>query len=538
MSNKIYTYLPITLILLCAVIGGGLIAYASRGGIGVESDTASYFSAARNLVAGEGFGIYYPSGRFVFFSYWAPLYALLLASLSYLPLSTFAIVRWLNVFLFAGMVAGVGIYFYHLSRHSILSILLSILIACSPLFTRVYLYAMSESLFFVFVLAGIFSAFLYFDNNQSSWFYRSAIFSALAVLTRYAAIPLVLTILLGLLVLPRLPFKVRIIKALKFGFISLSGLIVWFCIVWSNTATVGGRRLVFTEDTRRLFNEIKAWFIDRLTNWLAGHNQFAWMVDPHYYKPFWIGLMLAFLLISVIVYMAIRHQYGADWLRKPGMQELLLCLSFIAFYAIFLIFSYVFSAPFGLGDRIFSPFELFSLISLFIFAFIITRMFTSCYHAAFVMLLLTMLAGSTIIKGVAAIQTYPANGIGYNTIEARASALLQKVNELPDEMKLITNEAPYLLFHANKFPFLIQELTQETPDWDFKVYGSDPGDPAQAEFIQGTAALVLFPSIINDFSMLYGNQASLRVEKLTIGLHLYYSGSDGQIYFSQPTGVH
>jgi hypothetical protein len=533
-TKNLNSTIPVITILLCAIIGGGLLAYASRGGIGVESDTASYYSAARNLTTGEGFGIYYPSGRFVFFSYWAPLYALLLAGLSYLPVSTFEIVRWLNVILFSLMIVMVGFHFFHLSRSFYLSVLVCILIAFSPLFTRVYVYAMSEPLFFGFVLAGLFSAFLYFEKNRPFWFYLSAIFTALAMLTRYTAIPLVLTILLGLLVLLRLPLKNRIVKALEFGIISLSGIAVWFWIVWSNTGTLGGRQLILTDETHQLFNEIRVWFINRISSWLTGDLRISWMVDPHHYKPFWIGVMVLLLISSIILYKALHRKYATGWLERPGSRELLLYLSLIVLYGLFLVFSYVFSAPFGLGDRIFSPFELFSLLFLFTLAFVTIQLFTSRPYKVLIYLLLTILAGFSINKGGKNILTYPADGIGYNTHEARESVILQKINELPIEIKLISNEGPYLLFHVNKFPYRIEELAQEAPNWEFNIYGTDTSDAAQQEFNQGDAALILFPSIVNDFSILYGDQASLRVEKLTAGLYLYYSGFDGKIYFNRP----
>jgi len=111
--------------------------------------------------------------------------------------------------------------------------------------------------------------------------------------------------------------------------------------------------------------------------------------------------------------------------------------------------------------------------------------------------------------------------------------MLEKIRKLPDDIKLISNEGPYLLFHVNKFPYLIRELNQDAPEWDFAVYGSDKTDQAQNDFSQGRAALILFPSIVDDFSTLYGDKAAVQVEKLTEGLFLYYSGEDGDIYFYQ-----
>jgi len=260
-SNKLFWVILIVL----SVLGGGLIAYATRGGIGVESDTASYYRAARNLVNGKGFGIYYPSGRFVFFSYWAPLYSLLLAVLSYLPEINFIIVRWLNVALFSSLILMVGGYTYYYSRSIVLSSLISVLVAFSPLFIGVYVTAMSEPLYYFFGLAGLFGTMIYIDKQKPVIFYLSAISAGLAALTRYSAIPLVCTACLGILVFLHTPFKKRIWKSFEFGFISMIGTGIWFLMVWLYTGTLGGRQLNLAGESRQLFNDIKGWFINRFS---------------------------------------------------------------------------------------------------------------------------------------------------------------------------------------------------------------------------------------------------------------------------------
>jgi hypothetical protein len=526
-----HNYLIWLSLVVISIAGGGLIAFATRGGIGAESDTASYISAARNLVGGKGFGIYYPSGRFVFFSYWAPLFSLVLAVLSHFPDITFEIVRWMNVTLFSLLVLLIGSYTYYFSRSELLSGLISILVAFSPLFIGVYVTAMSEPLYYFFGLAGLFGTLLYIDKLKPVIFYLSAFSLGLAVLTRYSAIPFIMVACLVMLIFPRLPLNKRIWKSIVFGLTSMLGLGIWFWMVWLNTATLGGRQFNLGGESRQLFNAIKSWFITKFSNWLTGGARIAWIVDPHHYRLFWIGLMILLLIASGLFIHYMRKKYRSPLKEIPGMRELLVFISFIIFYSSFLVVSYVFSAPFGLVGRLFSPIELFSLLLLIAIIAVITR--SSRCKKMFVIFAIPLVFFSitTIVKGIKAVSSYPVDGLGYNTRQARDSVILMKLREFPADIKLISNEGPFLLFHVNEFPYLINEINQETPDWDFKVYGGDRSDEAQVDFFMGKAALVLFPSIVNDFSLLYGDQAAKRVEKFTEGLFMFYSGEDGSIYF-------
>ena len=61
-------------------------------------------------------------------------------------------------------------------------------------------------------------------------------------------------------------------------------------------------------------------------------------------------------------------------------------------------------------------------------------------------------------------------------------------------------------------------MQTDKQDWSFSSYGSNLSDPAQKSFYQGQAALVLFPSIKDDFSILYGDRAVERIDGLVSGL--------------------
>jgi hypothetical protein len=526
--------LPRLVILLIAVTGAGLVAWSTRGGIGAESDTASYITAARNLLNGDGFGIYYPSGRFVFFSYWAPLYALLMAGLSWISNSPFTLLRWIHVISFGAMILMVGWYFLYYSRSLLLSVMLSLLIAFSPLFLGVYVIAMSEPLYFLFGLAGIFGVLLYLDNQKRIYFYLSAAAMGMALLTRYSALPILATACLGLLLFLDATWRERIWKALEYTAISLAGLVVWFLLVWRNTGTLGGRQVVLSESTRQLFNEIKAWFVKRISSWVPGENPIPWMVDPHQYRVFWIVLAVILILAFGFLCWLVFRKPGSNVSLRRRLRGIFLSSCFIILYSAFLLISYVFSARFALVDRIFSPIELASLFLIFNLLFLVGRpLQKKPVFYTILVIPLVVWCGVNASRGVAKAMAYPADGLGYNTQQARSSLLLSKIRALPPEIQLISNEGPYLLFHVNRFPYLISEIVQETPIWDFSVYGSDPSDPAQQAFSLGQAALIIFPSTGDDFAMLYGDHVAERMQVLTEGLYIFYTGSDGTIYFAQ-----
>ncbi len=521
------------ILLLISLVGGGLLTYASRGGLVVEADVASYYSAAQNLVSGKGFGIFYPSGRFEFFSLWAPLFSFVLAGLSLMTADIFELVRWLNVCLFFAFIFMVGGFIFLLSKSIFLSILTSTLVAFSPLFIKVYVAALSEPLFLLFSLAGMFGTLVYINNQKSVFFYLSAFSIGLAVMTRYAGIPLALTTCIGLFLFLRSPLKERLWKTVKFGLVSMLGPAIWFWVVWRNTGTLGGRQIIMDENHRQSFNIIKGWLITRFSNWITDGAHIAWIEDPRYYKPFWIIMIILFIVLSGLLVYFLSHKLGAKYYEFPGFREMVLFLLFIIIYISFLVISYVYSVKNALVDRIFSPIELFTLLFLVALIIVIGHLIDNKKRVWLASIPLMLLCVMTVFKGVPEVLRYPAGGIGYNNLQSRSSLILQKIRDIPPDVKLISNEGSYLLFHLNKFPYPIMELYQTTPNWDFPIYGSDMNDPSQIVFRQEQAALIIFPSFSNELSVLYGDQITIRMEKMTEGLFQYYSGSDGEVYFYQ-----
>jgi hypothetical protein len=132
MKRKTQEQLASVAIVLIALVGAGLVLVATRGGVGAQSDSSFYIGTARNLAAGQGFGLTRPYTGFEFFTLFPPLYPLVLTGIELSGLEMISAARWMNALLFALTIATAGFFFLWKWRAILPACLVSVLIAFSP----------------------------------------------------------------------------------------------------------------------------------------------------------------------------------------------------------------------------------------------------------------------------------------------------------------------------------------------------------------------------------------------------------------------
>lgn len=142
--------------LLCGitVLSALLILKCTRFSPRGFSDSAEYFSAARNLAAGRGLGTYDPNGDFTRLTVFAPLYPVVLSLFLKVGLEPIDASRIIDIFTFGSLVFLAGLLLYRMSSSFPVSLGFAVLIAVSYPLVQDFTTLMSEPLATTFGMTG------------------------------------------------------------------------------------------------------------------------------------------------------------------------------------------------------------------------------------------------------------------------------------------------------------------------------------------------------------------------------------------------
>ena len=187
------------LLVVCAVTGATLVlARQATFGVGLHQDSTVYISAARHLLAGNGLVEF--SNQEPYLQH-APLYPLLLAASSIYIFDPRDAAGPLNAIIFGLIIFISGRWLIQHIQSRLLAVWGCIAITMSiPLATTAYS-ALSEPLFILFVMLSLIQTDHFLRNGKTSSLIWSAVFAALACLTRYPGVALIIAVI-PLLILP------------------------------------------------------------------------------------------------------------------------------------------------------------------------------------------------------------------------------------------------------------------------------------------------------------------------------------------------
>lgn len=274
-------------------------------GVGLGGDWADYLGTARNLIAGKGF----LSFDDLPYEYWPPLYPLLLAAAGGWFLDPFAVAGPLNA-----VALGLAVFLAgrllrpHVAPASLVVWACAALAVAPPL-GGVAAKAIGEPVFVLCVTAALALACRSLEtcargDHRMSLLVGAATVAALAVLTRYIGICVVLVVAPLLFVAGKVPLTVRAGRALLYIAIGLTPVGLWLLrnhlLLGASYGPSTRSELAFAEIVWAYCAQIANWvFLDRLEGWLLNAGAAC------------IGACLLALAISVAV-------VAARWWRTRG----------------------------------------------------------------------------------------------------------------------------------------------------------------------------------------------------------------------------
>ena len=224
----------IFLVLMAVYAGSLLLSATSVYGIGIRSDSVAYIWSARSLAEGLGLGRLDGGGNFKAMTHWPPLYPVILAVFPLFGMDVIEGARWLAA-IFAGLnVALVGWVLARITRSPWFAAGGALVVLFSPAMAETNLQAMTESLYILLSLLALLFLVAALQNERRRWLLAAAGFTALALLTRYVGLALVLTGTLGILIYERQPIGRRgrdliiflAVSVLPVGFWALRNLVL------------------------------------------------------------------------------------------------------------------------------------------------------------------------------------------------------------------------------------------------------------------------------------------------------------------------
>lgn len=267
----------ILLNLLAPVAGFTIILFfTGHSGIGIDADSVVYLKAAQNLQTNGTltdfmhkpvieFPLLYP----LFIS--SGIFITGLQPLSFAPLLN-ATLFALLIFLFANLIEKIPVL-QKWHKGALLSCLVF-----SPAILEVYSYLWSETLFLIILLLFFFALNRYLNSLSRKVLFMAAGLAALAAITRYAGITLIVTGALFILVNRKLPLLKKLTDLLIFGLISSVPLTINLMRNYTQTGLLTGYRegsqIPFMQNLKHIGHALYSWlpFLNGNTNgagWFA-----------------------------------------------------------------------------------------------------------------------------------------------------------------------------------------------------------------------------------------------------------------------------
>jgi hypothetical protein len=321
--------------LLFSAIGFyAIYLYCSYSGVGISPDSIMYTSAARSFAA-HGTLLTFNHLPIVDFPVFYPLFLGVISFITRTDPVVFGAA--LDMLLFATLIFTSGwIMSRFVPASRVYKWLMLAAIILNPGLLQVYSYLWSETLFILEVLFFLIAFREYGLSHVLKWLIISAAIAAVACITRYAAVTIVGTGGLLLLLDRKLPIKKKIIHILVYGSICISLLVANLTFNALHTGTVTGPR----EPSITSFGQNLFYFGSVFCEWIG--------ITPNLYAVF--ALPLAVLILAGFI-AALAFNYSRR--RLDSFENL--AITFALVYGLFIVLSSTFSRYERINPRLLSP---------------------------------------------------------------------------------------------------------------------------------------------------------------------------------------
>lgn len=419
------------MIIVLGIMGILMLLFATRSGIGLGVDSLHYIGASRSLLRGYGLTRISYQGELVPMVHWPPLFPLLLALLGAVGIDPLEGARWLNAILFGANIVLVGIVIQRQVRSSIWpSLFGSFLMLTSVNMLRTHSMALTEPAFIFFSLSGLFLLATYVENARSALLIASSVAIALAFLTRYLGIVLVITGAVGLLSLNKKTFPRRVFDCVLFGTISSLPMIVWIIrnhIVAGGISDMGmAFHPVTLEHVRGGLNTLSLWIVPERTPYLIR------MFVP-------VVLTVSFVCGVLLLRHLGKPDAGDEINNRLKVRPLLAIFVFVYCVALVFFISFV-SLDISFSPRYLSPVYVSVIILVVCLGSEVLRFAKRIrpLHHALIAVCITF-AGYSLVRDAIIVIITSRDGQGYASKSWKHSETLRKASTLPADIRIYSN---------------------------------------------------------------------------------------------------
>jgi len=449
-----------------------VIISTSKYGPGISTDSTAYMYAAKSLLAGRGF-IYF--GYETPFIQWPPLFSTVLAMIGAMGVDMAAAARYLNSVVFGSAIVISGLWLIRHTKSYAVVFFGTMAVALAVPLLYVSRFAWSEPLFVLFILLCLFELERFAGTQKLSGLLLAAIFSAMACLTRYAGITVVLTGLL-VLFLQNKRLIIKMLDMLVFGFISSLPVSIWIARNYILSSTLIGARTpsqyTLIQNVKFTLNTFASWFIpDRVTGGAFGANASTIL------KILVIAVLFVTLVWSTVIIVKSAHgSFTYTGLLKPSknyLSQIILLPGFVMIYTCYLIASSTSVAFDTIDNRLLAPVCIPLLLLVFLSADRMGQLLDKRFSRNAFSIIIAGIMGIWLLLPLSAaladVRNSAQNGAGvFSTTLWHESQLIAYLEENPPDGLLYSN-----------YPDAIYALTgmpsKYTPKRDsLREYGLEP----------------------------------------------------------------
>jgi hypothetical protein len=509
------TYIFFVVLTLISILGGIFVFQSTYWSPWAFSDSAAYLSAARNLNAGRGLVIINSNGTTTRMTEFAPFYSVVLGVITGQKGSFIETARWLNIFSFTLSIFLSGLFAFVISRNVIVSCVVSLFTALSPVLLDSFTGIMSEPLFILLLIIHTILFWVYLSKPNGKKFIALAVVSMFLPLTRYAGIIFPISAGILILLFGRKGIKKNLFYGVSFSALTLLPIALWFLDLYLQVNKVGGKR--FTIDFSIFGSLFKSIFSEYLVlrTWYPYYGIYPSRVINGLIEIFFTVLFLIIFFLGI--YRILKYWKSPE---KPHL-AFLICFSHTLQYLVFIAISHSITIPqIDIINRMLAPiFPLVMLILVAVFAMENQRKIKLLWILPVVVMLI-IAARYNYLVTAKKVAEYHENGFGFNSREIQESGFIDALHDLDPERPMISNSAAFVLFHTNRFPLNVNHFHN-------RQYGSSDGY-GEKTFREKHAPLII---LIPDFRNSYGPDADEMLTTITTGLEQSYADPIGSIYY-------
>lgn len=526
------------MLFLLAVLAIVTVWLATPFGIGINPDSTVYIDAARNLLNDRGLVALTGRGEFKPLTHYPPLYPSVLALLTRVGfllggLSIESVARVLNSFLFGANVLLVGIAIRSYVRDSFwLPILGALLTLTAPDIAGIHTFALTEGLFIFLSLSGLVSLSRFIESERRAWLTASAAVIALALLTRYVGVTLVLTGVLVLLFVNGRSLRRRCFDALGFGLIACAPMALWAVrnmrVGSGMTDREYGFHLVRLRQIAAGLSTVSSWLL--LGKVRTDYRAIFFVVEVAAASLFVIYLLRR-SRANALVNKDHPDDAAADEaraLRKRRSSSPLpiIFLVFIVSYVAFLIFTAFFvDADTVLDARALVPVHVAAIVLVSGLAWKVSESFRPrrSIQIAFVALAI-MLLGSYSIRGAMWFMQARQDGQGYASRAWKESETIAHVKNLPAGVPIYSNGYDAIHYLTHRPAIYLPEKVKHSTGRENEIYDAEVESMGKA-LTERSGLLVYFNTFPERWFLPSEVELKQRLKLRSVGTNF-----DGSVY--------